>query len=111
MISAAVCAKVATIEPSGYVSAANAEEFKNQLIAAVTAPEYTVLLVDMKELDFLDSAGLMALISGFRLAQSLDRQLALCSVPSSIRIMFELTQLDGVFEIYENRESFEAAMS
>jgi anti-anti-sigma regulatory factor len=50
-------------------------------------------------------------VKGFRLAQSLGRRFSLCSVPPSVRMMFELTQLDTVFEIFENRDSFEATLN
>ncbi|MGK7876952.1 MAG: STAS domain-containing protein [Xenococcaceae cyanobacterium] len=100
-------AKIATVEPSGYLSAANASEFQRQLITAVASQEYSILLVDMSQVEFLDSAGLMVLVSAFCLAQSLGRHFSLCSVAPSVRIIFELTQLDKVFEIFDSRDDFE----
>lgn len=98
-----------SFQPKGYVSAANAEEFLGELIEAIKKqPSSTALLVDMKEVEFMDSAGLMALIKGFRLAQSLGKSFSICSVAPSVRIVFELTQLDNVFEILDNKEEFEA---
>ncbi len=96
-----------TIEPQGYVSAANADDFFEQLKLAIESKQDCQFLVDMKEVEFLDSAGLMALIKGFRLAQGLGKRLSICSIPPSVRMIFELTQLDTVFEIFENREKFE----
>lgn len=98
--------KIKAFEPQGYVSAANATEFLEQLTQAVQTQEPgTILLVDMKKVDFLDSAGLMALVNAFRLAQSLGRRISLCSLAPSVRMVFELTQLDRVFDIFENRDS------
>jgi anti-anti-sigma regulatory factor len=45
------------------------------------------------------------------LAQSLGKRFSLCSVSPSVRIVFELTQLDGAFEIFENKAMFEAAIA
>ena len=51
----------------------------------------------------------MALVSGLKLAQHLERRFGICSVSPSVQIVFELTQLDQVFEIYESAAAFEAA--
>ena len=111
MNSTVLYREITTFQPKGYVSAANAEEFLSELTAAIKDRHDSVLLVDMKEMEFMDSAGLMALIKGFRLAQSLNRRFSICSVAPSVRIVFELTQLDKVFEIFKNREAFEATLA
>jgi anti-anti-sigma factor len=49
----------------------------------------------------LDSAGLIALVAALQRSRMLGKQLYLCSVPPGIRMIFELTQLDRVFEILE----------
>lgn len=111
MNSTVLYREITTFQPKGYVSAANAEEFLEELTAAVKDKPDSVLLVDMQAIEFMDSAGLMALIKGFRLAQSVNRRFSICSVASSVRIVFELTQLDNVFEIFDSREDFEATLA
>jgi anti-sigma B factor antagonist len=103
--------KVATVEPCGYVSVANAQELQQQLSHVVNSEEHSILVVDMKQVEFLDSAGLMVLVNGFRMAQELGRRLIICSIAPSVRIIFELTQLDKVFEIFDTRASVEAALA
>ena len=103
--------KFTTFQPQGYVSAANAGEFLQQLIEAVETSQNSSLLIDMKEVEFMDSAGLMALIEAFRLAQDKKRDLSICSVAPSVRMLFELTQLDNVFTILESQDSFMARSS
>jgi anti-sigma B factor antagonist len=58
--------------------------------------------VDLEQVESLDSAGLMALVSGVKLAQRLGLSLSLSSVSPTLKIIFELTQLDKVFEINLN---------
>jgi anti-sigma B factor antagonist len=106
-----VCEKIATIEAQGSITAANAEIFKQQLLETLVSQPASILLVDLGQVEFLDSAGLMSLVAAYRLARSLDRRLSLCSVSPSVRIVLELTQLDGTFEMYENREAFEVAIA
>jgi anti-anti-sigma factor len=106
MVNATLHSQVTIIQPSGHINAANAAEFQNQLATAVASESYSVVLVDMQQVESLDSAGLMALVSALSLAQTLKRRFSLCSVAPSIRIIFELTQLDGAFEIFESRDAF-----
>lgn len=103
--------KFTTFQPQGYVSAANAEEFLQQLVEAVETSQNTSLLIDMKGVEFMDSAGLMALIEAFRLAQNQKRDFSICSVAPPVRMLFELTQLDNVFKIFESQDSFVARSS
>ena len=91
-----------TIQPQGYITAANASKFQAELAAIVTEKAASSFLVDMQQVEFLDSAGLMALVSTLRLSQKLGKRFTLCSIPASVRIVFELTQLDKVFEIIES---------
>lgn len=102
---------VTVIHLQGACNAANAFEFQHKMKTTVTQEQHTSILVDLEQVESLDSAGLMALVYGLRLAQALERRFALCSVPASIRIIFELTQLDQVFEIFENLAAFEAAIA
>ena len=99
------------IQPDIYLNASNAIEFKGQVTTLVAQKQYKHMLVDMEKVEFLDSAGLMALVYSLRLAQSLGIRFSLCSVSPSIRIIFELTQLDRVFETFESLVAFEAALA
>lgn len=109
MQSTLVRPRVALVQPIGHVNAANAIEFQSQLTAAIASPHYSMLLVDMQQVESLDSAGLMALVSALRQAHHLEHRFSLCSVSPAIRIIFELTELDRAFEIFENRTAFELA--
>jgi anti-sigma B factor antagonist len=100
---------IAIIQPKGHVNAATVSEFHQQLNQAVMSQND--ILVDLNHVDSLDSAGLMALVSSQRQAQKLQKRLSICSVSPAIRIIFELTQLDLVFDIFENRAEFEAVIA
>lgn len=110
MAIAIMDSKMTILQPTGHINAANASEFQNQLSKAV-ASDPEAVLIDMQRVESLDSAGLMVLVSSLSLAQSLKRRLSLCSVAPSIRIIFELTQLDAAFEIFDNRDAFAATMA
>lgn len=102
--------KFTTFKPEGYLSAANSSELFTSLTAKVKSSQDPALVVDMEAVEFMDSAGLMVLIKAFRLAESLGRRFAICSLAPSVRIVFELTQLDKAFEIFEDRDAFQATI-
>ncbi len=59
------------------------------------------LLVDLKDVRFIDSSGLGALVSGFKNATSSHGTLRLASLQPQVKSMFELTRLHRVFEIFQ----------
>lgn len=110
MQSVLVRPQVKMMRPQGHLNAASATELQSQLNAAVLSERNAALLVDMAQVESLDSAGLMVLVSAHKLAQKIDRRFCLCSVSAPIRIIFELTQLDQAFEIFEHPAAFEASL-
>lgn len=91
----------AVIQPKGSLDASNAGEFQQQLTSYLQAA-HAELMVDMSGVEALDSAGLISLVSGLKLARQNSKRFCLCAVPPSIQIVFELTQLDRVFEMIED---------
>lgn len=99
------------VQPTGHINASNATEFQQQLLETVSSDQHTSILVDLGLVDSLDSAGLMSLVSALTLSQQMDKDFGICCVPASIRIIFEVTQLDRAFKIFENRSAYEAAIA
>jgi anti-anti-sigma factor len=108
MHTATQASNVTVVRLTGHLNAANAEQVRQQLTSAVAARTTPVVLVDMEETESLDSAGLMALVSALKLAQNINIQFGLCAVSPAIRIIFELTQLDRVFKMFESPTAVEA---
>lgn len=93
---------VSVVRPAGHINAANAVNLQEKLISSIGLSSCPGLLVDMSQVESLDSAGLMAFVSALTKAQQLEKPFQLCSVSPSIRIIFELTQLDRVFQIADS---------
>lgn len=98
------------IQPCGPLNAETAIEFQRQLTTAVVEEGYTDVLVDLQQVECLDSAGLMTLVYGLRLAQALNRRFSICSASPAMKIIFELTQLDQVFNSFESIAAYKAAI-
>lgn len=103
--------KITVIQPQGHFNASNAIEFQRQMIKLVAQEGHSSVLVDLEQVESIDSAGLIALVRGLKLAQALSRRFSICCVSPSIRIIFELTQLDQVFEIFDSKATFEAMLA
>jgi len=59
------------------------------------------LVVDLKEVRFIDSSGLGSLVSGYKNASTHQGSIKLCSLQTQVKSMFELTRLHRVFDIYQ----------
>jgi anti-sigma B factor antagonist len=59
------------------------------------------LLVDLKEVRFIDSSGLGVLVSGFKNASTHQGSIKLCGLQTQVKSMFELTRLHRVFDIFQ----------
>ena len=58
------------------------------------------LVVDLRDVQFIDSSGLGALLSGHKNAAQRSASFVLAGLQPRVRSMFELTRLQRVFEIY-----------
>ena len=99
---------VTVFKPQGHLNATNADAFRSQLIAVLSSPQDSILLVDLEQVQSVDSSGLMVFISALKQSRNLGRRFSLCSVPSAVKIVFELTQMDRVFEIFDDYAAFQA---
>lgn len=66
----------------------------------LTAKEQPKIIVDLKEVSFIDSSGLAALVSGLKLAREKEGTIVLSSVQPQARTVFHLTMMDRVFSIH-----------
>jgi anti-anti-sigma factor len=66
-----------------------------------------VIIVDFQDVTFMDSSGLGALVLSLKTVRSAGGKLLICSINEQIKMLFELTDMDRVFEIFNNREELE----
>ncbi len=85
------------------LDANNSEEFKKLLNLAFEKGAGNVI-VDMKDVRFIDSSGLGALVSGFKNASTRHGTLKVAAIHGQVRSMFELTRLHRAFDIYPSAE-------
>jgi anti-sigma B factor antagonist len=76
----------------------------------ITSKKPALLVVNLEEVNFLDSTGLATLVQGQKQAQALNGKMNLCGLRQSVRIIFELTRLDSFFEIFSTEEEAVTAL-
>jgi anti-sigma B factor antagonist len=81
------------------LDAHNSGELKTLLLETFQQGHKNIL-IDLKDVRFIDSSGLGALVSGFKNAISNQGGLKLSSLQTQVKSMFELTRLHRVFEIF-----------
>ncbi len=101
--------QITAIRPSGALNATNTLELEQEITTALTQNDSTILLVDLEKVESIDSAGLMVLIAGLKLSQTLGHRLVLGKVSPAVKIILEVTQLDRVFEVFEGQVELETA--
>ena len=95
--------------PSGILDSTQAAEVRAQVSEALATGART-LLIDLKNITFIDSSGLGTLISVLKKVRSQDCEMVVCSASPQVKMLFELTSMDQVFQVYENRAAFDAAV-
>lgn len=83
------------------IEALNSREFKTKMIAAIGASHCWVIL-DLAEVEFLDSNALGSLISLLKLIASRGGQLVICHARASVKRIFTITRLDQAIPLLES---------
>jgi anti-sigma B factor antagonist len=97
---------VKTLEPAGILDSTKAEDFR-QTVDQLLREGVDVILIDLKDISFIDSSGLGTLVVLLKKVRSMERKLCICSINDQVRMLFELTNMDQVFDVYNDRAAFE----
>jgi anti-sigma B factor antagonist len=62
------------------------------------------LVVNLSQVNFIDSSGLTSLVAGMRDADKVKGSFRICNVHPEAKLVFEVTMMDTVFEIFETEE-------
>lgn len=62
------------------------------------------LLIDMSDVEYIDSSGVASLVEGFQLSRSLKTEFALVGVSKPAMQVLQLARLDKIFPVYESVE-------
>jgi anti-anti-sigma factor len=86
------------------VTAEIAREFKDSLFQIIDIEKIKNIVIDLSEVEFMDSFFLGAIVSGLKKCRNLNGDIYLAHMPDSLRPLFELMNLDEVFIIFPTKE-------
>lgn len=90
---------VVVVRLSGRLDAISSRSFQQRLAQVALHPQ-GVCILDMAGVDFIDSEGVCALVQELKRFNDANCRLAVCNLAPSARLIFEITQLDQVFEVF-----------
>lgn len=83
------------------LDASNVQRFRSD-VASLFESERNFVLV-LKDLKFVDSSGIGALLSCLRKSHANGGDVKLAELPANVRSLFELVRMDRLFDIYPTR--------
>lgn len=96
--------RVILLHPPQRLDGHGSKEMQRKM-ATITPKHCAVWMIDMAQVDFVDSSGLVALVMALKMANQIGSELVICNLRPTVRLIFEITQLDRVFAIFESREA------
>jgi len=85
------------------IDSANAAAIKGEALRLIgDAPD---VVLDLANVDFLDSAGVSVLVGLFKHARSRGGRARFCGLTPGARSVLEILRLDRIFELYDDVEA------
>jgi anti-anti-sigma factor len=92
---------VAILSVNGRLDSANAPQLL-QAVNEQVAAGYARLVVDLKKVAFLNSAGIKTLVLGTQLAQRQGGDFRLANAHAQVKFVLNLAGVDSVMKVYPN---------
>lgn len=86
------------MEPNGEIDIYTSPSFKNKALNSYMEKK-TDIIIDGKNLDYIDSTGLGALISILKAIEEDEHKIHLINIKANIKKLFDITELDKLFII------------
>lgn len=109
VVSEIGCAKVAGVAVCGEVEIATAPALMEAVEEAIRGSSGP-FVIDLGEVDFLDSAGIHCLVRARALLGREDRVLALMRPRANVRRVLELVGLDALLPVYASPDELAGAL-
>lgn len=94
---------IVVLSPTGRLDITTAWQFRTKLQDCITK-QSNHIIVNLAQVNFIDSSGLTSLVAGMRDADKARGSFKLCNVHPEAKLVFEVTMMDSVFEIFETEE-------
>ena len=94
--------QVAIVNISGSLDASNADTLKTQFTNNIKKSKKFVF--DLKEMDFVDSTGLGALVACLKYSVECESVIKIANLQKKPKMLFEITRVYRIFDIFDSTE-------
>ncbi len=95
--------QVIVLMPEGRLDITTAWQFRLKLQECISKVSHHIV-VNLSQVNFIDSSGLTSLVAGMRDADKVKGSFRICEVHPEAKLVFEVTMMDTVFEIFETED-------
>lgn len=92
------------VDVGGDITLYNSPEVRKVLLGLLREKRVPRVIVNMKSVKYIDSAGVASLVEGLKVSRDLKSRFVLYGLSPAAREVLELTRLNRVFEIHESEE-------
>jgi anti-anti-sigma factor len=92
------------IQPQSRLDEQSGKVLMQQMVSSIQ-DHHQLWIIDMTHVSFIDSAGLGVLVSALKSARTKGCKLVLCNLSASAKLLLEITQLDKVFEVFDELDA------
>lgn len=93
------------IQPANFVDGISVVQLRSE-IDDILANGVNTILVDLQEVTFMNSSAIGALVAMLKRVRGKGGTLSLCSLNNQVRLVFELSRMNHMFDIFTNRQEF-----
>jgi anti-anti-sigma factor len=78
-----------------------------QQVKQIACKKAALVLLDLSQVEFVDSSGLGAIVAALKSLRSVGGELALCQPSEQVKTLLEITGLERIIKVYPNRQIFD----
>jgi anti-sigma B factor antagonist len=93
------------VKLTGDLNVVQADSFRQKFKDWIQAnPSIAHVIIDLADVPMIDSAGLGVLIGMMKIVHEKSGQFLLCNLQKRVRMVFEITRTQRIFDIFDNQE-------
>jgi anti-sigma B factor antagonist len=96
---------VTVVDLSGRITLGDGSALLRKTIRGLLADERKKILLNLADVDYIDSSGIGELVSGFTAVKSQGGDLKLLQLTKKVRDLLQITKLYTVFDIYADEKA------
>ena len=100
---------VKDFQPTGIFDGIKGNQLRIEITSAVETG-IDIVLLDLQDITFMNSAGLGTLLAALKMVRTTGGRIFICSVSEPVKMVFEITKMERIFQIFNSRDEFNSAI-